>query len=382
MAAMTLLAGAGLFVESFVNLQRVNLGFQPDGLLTASLVPPRARYPSRDAVRELIDAAVTRAAAIPGAADAAFTTMLPLSGGQIMFSFRIYGRPPAANPRDAPVGAYRAVSTNYFETMGMTITSGRAFTPDDRPGGAAVAVVNEAMVQKYWPGESPVGARIGLNGVETTVVGVVGDVHHKGPGIAPDAEMFVPYGQASVRQGWIVVRTTAEPASLGGALRAAVRDADPNLPLASVRTMASRAADATAEPRFLATLLSSFSLVAVALALVGVYGLLSFTVTQRAREIGVRMAVGATAASVMRMVLVESVLVSAAGAAAGAVCAAWLSRLVRAQLFGVAPGDPTTLFLLFAALLAAAAAASLRPARRAATIDPVVAMRNDHLRSE
>jgi ABC-type antimicrobial peptide transport system permease subunit len=146
--------------------------------------------------------------------------------------------------------------------------------------------------------------------------------------------------------------------------------------------MASRAADATAEPRFLATLLSSFSLVAVALALVGVYGLLSFTVTQRAREIGVRMAIGATAASVMRMVLVESVLVSATGAAAGAVCAAWLSRLVRAQLFGVAPGDPTTLFLLFAALLAAAAAASLRPARRAATIDPVVAMRNDHLRSE
>lgn len=318
-AAMTLVIGAGLFVRSLIGLQHVDLGFVPDRLLTASIAPPRGTYRSEEAVRGLFDQMVERASTLPGVQSAAITSVLPLSGAQIMFNFRIEGRPPANTPNDQPVASFRSVSQNFFTTMGMRIVEGRGFQPDDRASSTVVAVVNQALVKRYWNGVSPIGAHIGVNGNDATIVGVVADVHHTSPAATPEGEMYLPYAQLSARQGWIVVRTTGDPAALGGTLRASMREIAPNLPLARVRSMTSLVADSVAQSRFLATLLTAFSSVAAVLALMGVYGLLAFSVSQRVREIGVRMALGATRASVIRLVLRQSLGVVIGGVAIGAI---------------------------------------------------------------
>jgi putative ABC transport system permease protein len=296
---------------------------------------------------------------------------------QINFSFRIRGRPLGRTPGEEPVASFRSVGQTFFETMGMTILEGRGFTPDDRAGAPIVAVVNEALVKRYWAGLSPIGQEIGMNGYPVTIVGVAADVHHTGPADVPDGEMYVPYAQMGARGGWLVLRTSADPAAIVPALRLAMREVDPNLPLASVRPMSALVAGSVAQPRFLATLLTGFSSVAAVLALVGVYGLIAFSVGQRVREIGVRMALGATRASVVILVLRQSLGVVLAGVVAGVFAGAALSRVVESFLFGIEPGDPATIATLAALILAAALAASYVPARRASHIDPVVALRDD-----
>jgi putative ABC transport system permease protein len=376
-AAMALLAGAGLFVRTLVNLQHVDLGFQPDRLMTASISPPRGSYGSPEAIRGLFDAALARVSRLPGVESAAITSVLPLSGMQLNFSFRIQGRAPAANPRDNPVASFRSVSANFFQTMGMRLVEGRTLSPDDRAGAPSSVVVNQTLAKKYWPGASPVGAKLYLNGDECTIVGVVADIHSGGPAAAPDGEAYVPYAQLGARAGWLVVRTAGDPAAIATPMRQAMRDVDPNLPLALVRSMPSLAANAVAQPRFLASLLSGFSGVAVALAVMGVYGLLSFSVSQRSREIGVRMALGARPGAVVWLVLRESLMIVTAGAVIGAIAGGLLSTIVRSMLFGVAAGDPWTIAWLSAALILVSLVASVLPARRAAGIDPVVALRVD-----
>lgn len=376
-AAMTLLVGAGLFVRTLVNLQNVDLGFQPDRLMTASISPPRGSYRTPEAIRGLFDATLERVSRVPGVESAAITSVLPLSGQQINFSFRIDGRPPGANPRDQPVASFRSVSANYLQTMGMRLVEGRMHAADDRAGAPMAIVVNQALGRKYWPGASPLGAKLFLNGDEATVVGVVSDIHHAGPSAVPDGEAYVPYAQMGARGGWLVVRTAGDPSAIAAPLRAAMRDVDPNLPLALVRSMPSLVSNSVAQPRFLASLLTGFSAVAVALAVMGVYGLLSFSVSQRSREIGVRMALGARPGSVVWLVLGESLLVVTTGAVIGAVAGGLLSTVVRSMLFGVSAGDPATIAYLAAGMVAVSLVASYLPARRAAGIDPVVALRVD-----
>ncbi len=376
-AAMTLLVGAGLFVRTLVNLQNVDLGFQPDRLMTASISPPRGSYRTPEAIRGLFDATLERVSRVPGVESASITSVLPLSGQQINFSFRIEGRPPGANPRDQPVASFRSVSANYLQTMGMRLVGGRLHSAEDRAGAPMAIVVNQALGRKYWPGASPLGAKLFLNGDEATVVGVVSDIHHAGPSAVPDGEAYVPYAQMGARGGWLVVRTSGDPAAIAAPLRAAMRDVDPNLPLALVRSMPSLVANSVAQPRFLASLLTGFSAVAVALAVMGVYGLLSFSVSQRSREIGVRMALGARPGAVVWLVLGESLLVVTTGAVIGAVAGGMLSTVVRSMLFGVSAGDPATIAYLAAGLVAVSLVASYLPARRAAGIDPVVALRVD-----
>jgi putative ABC transport system permease protein len=376
-AAMTLLVGAGLFVRTLVNLQNVDLGFQADGLMTASISPPRGSYRTPEAIRGLFDAALERVSRVPGVESAAITSVLPLSGMQVNFSFRIQGRPPGSSPRDQPVASFRSVSPNYLQTMGMRIVEGRGLSADDRAGAPMAVVVNQALVRKYWPGESPLGAKFYLNGDEATVVGVVADIHHAGPAAVPDGEAYVPYAQLPARGGWLVIRTSGDPAAIASPIRVAMRAVDPNLPLALVRSMPSLVASSVAQPRFLASLLSWFSVVAVVLAVMGVYGLLSFSVSQRSREIGVRMALGARPAAVVWLVIRQSLFVVGAGALIGGVGGGLLSSVVRSMLFGVAPGDPATIGYLAAGMVAVSLVASYVPARRAAGIDPVVALRVD-----
>ena len=376
-AAMTLVVGAGLFVRSLVGLQHVDLGFKPDQLLIASVSPPRGTYREDEALRGLFDRMIARAALLPGVESASLTSVLPLSGSQINFNFRINGRPPGRTPGDQPVASFRAVGQEFFPTMGMTILEGRGFTPDDRAGAPVVAVVNQALVKRYWNGVSPIAARIGVNGHDVTIVGVAADVHHAGPAAVPDGELYVPYSQIGSRNGWLVLKVKSDPSGQIRALRAAMREIDPNLPLATVRPMTELVASSVAQPRFLATVLAWFSAIAVALALMGVYGLLTFAVSQRVREIGVRMALGATRTAVVTGVLRQSLSVVAAGVLVGALAGAGFSKVVKSLLFGVEPGDPTTIAGVAVAIVLASLLASYLPARRAARIDPVVALRDE-----
>ncbi len=375
--AMTLVIGAALFVQSLLRLQAVDLGFRPIGLLVASISPPRGTYQGPDAIRDLFDRTLARGSMLKGVTAASLTSLLPLSGGNINLSFDIVGRPAPRTPGEAPVASYRAVGPSYFETMGMAMRNGRGFTAADRNGVPGVAVINEALAKRYWEGTSPLGARLFMNGDELTVVGIVTDIRHTGPATAADAELYVPYAQLPPRSATLVLRTAGDPAALIPSLRAMMRDIDPALPLGTVRPMTTLVADRIAQPRFMATLLTWFASVAAILAVMGVYGLLSFSVTQRTREIGVRMALGAGRNSVVGMVVRQSLVVVGVGIVLGAAVGAALSQTVQSQLFAVEPGDPTTIVLMAALMLAASGIASYFPARRASRVDPVVALRND-----
>jgi predicted lysophospholipase L1 biosynthesis ABC-type transport system permease subunit len=233
------------------------------------------------------------------------------------------------------------------------------------------------MARRYWSGKTPLGAKVTINDLEAAVVGVVADVHHRGPGATPGPEMYIPFAQFNARQTIIVLRTTGDPARIAHALRAAVREIDPSLPLANVVTMAALVEQSVAQPRFLAALLTGFSLLAAVLALVGVYGLLSFSVSRRVRELGVRMALGAGRGRVLRLVLEQSAALVGIGLAIGVAGAMVLSKLLASLLFGVRPGDPATVAAMAAGIAAAALLASLPPALRAARIDPVTALREE-----
>jgi predicted permease len=261
--------------------------------------------------------------------------------------------------------------------MGMRLLQGRDLTPLDAENAPGAVLVNETLVRRYWAGRSPLGARISLNDLEATIVGVVADVRHRGPSVPPQAELYVPFTQFSSRQAVIVLRTVDDPARATAALRAAMRDIDPALPLANVTTMKTLMERSVSQPRFLAALLTGFAGLAALLALVGVYGLLSFSVSRRLRELGVRMALGAGRWRVMRQVLGQSAVLVAAGLVAGVTMAIALSRLLRTLLFGVRPGDPATIVAMACAIAVAAILASVPPALRASRIDPIVALREE-----
>ncbi len=376
-AAMTLVVGAGLFVRSLIGLQQVDLGFQPERLLTASVSPPRAAYPATESVQNLFGRMLARATQVPGVESVSMTSVLPLSGMQINFNFQIAGRLPSRTPGQDPVASFRSVGPTYFETMGMRVVEGRGLGAQDREGAPMVAVLNQALVKRYWSGVSPVGSTIGINGDQAEIVGIVADVHHTGPAKPPEGEVYLTYNQLGARGGWLVLRSAGEPATVASSLRAAMGEIDPNLPLATVRPMSSLVENSTAQPRFLATLLLGFAGVAATLAVMGVYGLVSFSVGQRTREIGVRMALGASRRSVTTMVLGQSLRLVVGGVGLGALGAIALSRLVQAMLFGIEPHDPLTLATMALLMLIATLVASYLPARRAALVDPVTALRED-----
>jgi putative ABC transport system permease protein len=375
--AFVLVVGAALLIRTLVTLQHVDMGFTPDHVLTAAVAPPRTQYRDPAALRQLYGRLLERASTIPGVRAAALTNMLPLSGGDFNLSFAIEGRARVATPGAEPVAGARIVSPSYVSTMGVRLVQGRDLSPLDTENAPGAALVNETMARRYWPNASPLGARILLPDLELTVVGVVGDVHHRGPGATPGAEMYIPYEQFVARQVVIALRTTGDPARSASALRAVMREIDPALPLANVRTMDQLLSQNIAQPRFLAALLTGFAGLAALLALVGVYGLLSFSVSRRARELGVRMALGAGRTRVVTLVLGQSAALVGIGLVAGVALAMTLTRLLRTLLFGVRPGDPTTVVAMAGGIALAALLASLPPALRASRIDPVIALREE-----
>jgi len=381
--AMLLLVGAGLLLRSFSRLQEVPPGFQADHLLVADLPLSLTAYSKPQQRFEFFDRLVARAKSLPGVRSAGAASFLPVSGGGGALHFNINGRPPKS-PHDYTVTGYRTVTPNYFETLGMPLAQGRFFTAADTEKAPTVVVINSAMARTYFPGENQLGKRLQLGAIPESdvpwmeVVGVVGDVR-QGLDLDPQAEMYLPYRQADqvlpVFQLSIVLRTATDPLLQAAALRSALGEIDPNQPLVRVRTMEENMAATVAQPRFRTWLIGIFAALALVLAGVGVYGVMSYTVTQRTSEIGIRVTLGAQPEDVFHIIVGEGLRLALAGVGAGILAALALTRLLRSFLYGVSAYDPLTFGGVALILTLVAVAASFFPARRATLVDPLVALR-------
>lgn len=379
---VVLLTAAGLMIRSFIELQRVDLGFRPDHLLTMRLQPSPARYDSAATLRAFYGELLERTRALPGVRDAAAITDIFLSETPNSTGFVVEGQPlvPDAERVETP---FDAVTPGYFQVMGIPIVRGRAFTDQDRSGSPLVAIINEEMANRYWPTEDAVGKRFKFGDDPEseqpwmTVVGVVSDMRRTGFDRPVRYETFLSHAQFTARTMTLVVRTVGEPGQMAGPVRQAVRTIDPDQPVFEVRTMDEMLSGMIAQRRFSMALIATFASLALVLALVGVYGVTSYLVAQRTREIGVRLALGADPRSVVGMVVRQGMAVAAVALALGVAAALALTRLMAGLLYGVSSTDLLTFAAVVALLAAVTAVANWLPARRAARVDLSVALRGD-----
>jgi putative ABC transport system permease protein len=383
--AMLLLVGAGLLLRSFSRLQEIPPGFQPDHLFVADLPLSQTAYAKPEQRYDFFDRVVDRVRTLPGVRSAGAASFLPVSGGGGLIHFNIAGRPPKS-PHDYTAAGYRTVTPNYFETLGVPLMQGRFFTPADKEHAPAVIVINTTMLHTYFPNENPLGKKIQLGATPDPdptnpymeVVGVVGDVL-QGLGDDPKAEMYLPYRQADgvlpVFQLSLVLRTSGDPLQQAAAVRTELSQIDPNQPLVKVRTMEDNMSATVAQPRFRTWLIAIFASLAALLAAVGIYGVMSYSVTQRTNEIGIRVTLGAQPTDVFRTVVGEGLRFALVGVSIGLISGLILTRLLQSFLYGISPFDPITFSAVTILLLGVATAASYFPARRATKVDPIVALR-------
>ncbi|HXO20335.1 MAG TPA: ABC transporter permease [Thermoanaerobaculia bacterium] len=374
--SLVLLIGAGLMIRSFAQLSEVDPGFRPAGLLTARVNLPDAKYGDDRKSIAFFDDLLSRLAALPGAKSAAAVAPLPLSGNQISLAVLPVGRP--ARPGEKRSANWRTVSAGYFRTMGIPLLRGRAFDRRDGPSARAM-IVNQTMARREWPGEDPLGKRvtIGWNDITCEVVGVVGDVRHQRLDVDAGAEMYTAYPETPYSRMDLVVRAAGDPRRLAGALRAAVRQVDPDQAVYSLRPMTELMSQSKARARFGLVLLGAFAGLALALAAVGIYGVMAYTVVQRTHEIGIRMALGAGRVRVLRLVVRDGAALALAGLALGTAGALAVTRFLSSLLFAVSTRDPLTFAAVPAILGGVALLASYLPARRATRVDPLVALRHE-----
>jgi putative ABC transport system permease protein len=383
--AMSLLVGSGLLLRSFSRMQEVSLGFQADHLLVADLPLSESAYAKPEQRYGFYDRLIERSRTLPGGRAAAAASFLPVSGGGGLIHFNITGHPPKT-AHDYVAAGYRAVTANYFETLGVPLLQGRLIRSADNEKSPSVVVINAAMAHVYFPNENPLGKRMQIgatpdNQIPTMeIVGVVGDVT-QGLGLEPKAEMYIPYRQLDqllpIFQMSIVLRTAGDPHLQAVALRSALAEIDPNQPLVKVRTMEDNMATTIAQPRFRTWLIGIFAALALTLAAVGIYGVTSYSVTQRTSEIGIRVALGAQPADVFRILVGEGLRFALIGVAVGLVGALILTRLLASFLYGVSASDPLIFLSVAFLMIAISAAASFFPARRATRVDPMVALRHE-----
>jgi putative ABC transport system permease protein len=384
--SLLLVTGAALLTRSFAQQRHVDLGFQPGDALTLRVDLTRADYPDAAQVvrthREIAD----RVAALPGVSAAGAARILPLTGTIGDWSITIENRPAVEG--ENPNADWQIVTAGYLETMGIPIRRGRAITRADDERAPLVAVVNEAMASRYWPGQDPLGKRFHLGSRDQPwieIVGLVGAVRHNAVLEDARAEMYLPHAQfvrakngGSAQYGMtLIARTAGDALRLLPLVREQVRAVDPRLPISDVRTLDAVTAAALAEPRFTTLLMSVLALLALALCGIGLYGVVSFITARRTHEIGVRMALGARPAAICALIVRDGLAMTVLGVALGLLGSLWAGRLLAGQLYGVSPLDPTALLAAPALLLAVAAAAALVPAWRAARADPAVALRHD-----
>jgi putative ABC transport system permease protein len=377
--AVVLLVGAGLLIQSLWRLQRVSPGFESQNLLTFVVGIPEVKYPTARQAQFYRDL-TARIQSLPGVRSASSVIPLPLSGDLFSISFETEGRPVAKG--DQPSADFFAINDGYFKTLGVPILKGRDFNERDGEKAPGVIIVNQAFAQKFFPGEDPVGKRVkpGISTDETKpamreIVGVVGDVRNRNLSSELRPGYFLPMAQIPFNQMTVIVRTTNDPRSLITAVQNEVHSMDSEVPVFNIKTMDEHIAVTVAAPRFNTTLLAIFAVVALILTIVGLYGVMSYAVAQRTNEIGIRMALGARFTDVLTLVFKQGMILVLIGEAIGLAGAFALTRVIRRLLFGVTPTDLSTFVAVAAILAAVALLATFIPARRAAKVDPLVALR-------
>jgi putative ABC transport system permease protein len=376
--ALVLLVGAGLMLKSFARLRSVDPGFEPDNLLTMRVSLPVRKYKEDAQVVAFTRQAAERLAALPGVEAAGAVNYLPFAGPGAATNFKIVGRPDPP-PGEEPDTDVRVTDENYFRAMGVPLLRGRMYTAQESAERGQVAVVTQSFVEKYFPNEDPIGKQLLVNMKDkpnpTEIVGVVGDLKLHTLDEAPQPTVYWPHAELVYSNMTFVVRAKGDPAALGTAARGAIQSIDADQPVADMRPMEQFLAESMARARFSATLLGVFALVALVLAGVGVYGVMAYAVAQRTHEIGVRVALGAQARDVLRLVLGQGMALAGAGLALGLLGAFALTRLLASLLFEVSTTDLVTYATLTGFLLLVALLACLIPARRATKVDPMVALR-------
>jgi putative ABC transport system permease protein len=373
--ALVLLVGAALMVQSFLRLRQVDPGFRPENVLAADLSLPASRYKDVRQVLNFQRQLLERIAALPGVSSVGAAAYLPFSGTNNSWTIAIEG-----HPGDWPEPGWRPVTANYFRTMGTSLVEGRDFTAsDDDQTAPGVAIINEAAARAYWPGEEPLGSRFKLEGRTYSVVGVVKDVKHVRLDGETKPEVYFPYSQLPItwRGMTVIARTEIAPEQLATALRSVVEELDKDQPVYNVRTLESLLAKSVARPQFHLLLLSSFAALALLLASLGLYGVMSYSVSQRTHEIGIRMAFGAQPRDALNLVIGAGLTLTLIGIAIGLLAAFALTRVMESLLFGLSATDPLTFAAVALLLIVVAFLACYLPARRATKVDPMIALRHE-----
>jgi putative ABC transport system permease protein len=374
--AVAITTGAVLLLRSFVSVTNVNPGFETENLLTWQMNIPQRLTNSADRLAFYQDF-FTRMESLPGVVSVGGTTRVPLGSTSVSTTIQVEGRPvPVA---EQPEVQFRRAMHNYFETMGIPIRRGRSFNSSDGPTAPQVAVINETMARKVFPNQDPVGqhVRMGPNpsGPWTTIVGVIGDVKHGGLEEEMQPELYITYLQGPPVGPFIVLRTAGDPAALAETVRAEVRNIDKTVPIYDMRTMSTLRSEAVSTRRFILLVVAAFGALALGLAAIGVYGVMSLVVSERTREVGVRLALGAEPSQLLTMIVGQAAKLAAVGVAIGIAAALPLAPFLDSQLYGVESFDPATFVIVPVALVVIAALAALVPARRAMRVDPVTALR-------
>jgi len=385
--SLILLAGAGVLLKSFSKLQTVETGFDPHGVLAVRLSLPKARYPNLAGVTRFYDALLPRVQTLPGVSAGAVINVLPLSGVISSIPFTVVGR--AFSKEQIPDAQYRNVSPMYLRAMRIPLLAGREFNESDTDRTQLVCHVNETLAKRYWPAGDAVGAHVMLDDNdskprEAEIVGIIHDVKDRGLEASPSFDVYIPFRQTHedevvwlrANQYW-VLRTDGDPLALANAFREQVRSVDSDVATSNVRSMDQYLSHTIAPRRFNLQLLSVFALAALALALAGIYGVISFSVNQRSHEIGVRMAMGARHSHVLRMVIADGIKPVLAGLALGILCIFALSKVLASMVFAVSTSDPATLAAVTLMFGCVSLAALYLPARRATKVDPLVILRTD-----
>jgi predicted permease len=370
--AVVLLAGAGLTLRSFSNLLAVDTGFTPAGVLTVQFALPAGRYDDDQARRAFYARAFADIAAVPNVETVGAAMVTPLTGNNWSAPLQRIDRPLAAGQRPPEVG-WQLASEGYFRALRIPLRRGRLFHASDATG-PAVVIISEAVAARFFAGEDPLGHRINLGDVQPEIVGVVGNVRRASLSDDPRADLYFPFERVMSPSTTLFVRASGDPIAALPAVRAAVRRIEPHAVLYETRTLSAIAEESAAVTRLATRLLSGFAVIALLLAAIGVYGVMSYRVRLRTRELGTRLALGASPRDITRLVLLQASAIAVVGLAVGMAAALALGRTLTSVLFEVEPWDPATLASAAVLLAAATLAASYLPARRAARVDPVSAL--------
>jgi putative ABC transport system permease protein len=385
--AVVLLIGAGLLARSFVALTNVNTGYHADNVVTMSVSLPNTKYPWDQQAINFVHQVLDRVRRLPEVQNTAIAFGRPLSENGMRVTFERTDRPPST-PDKRLVADVRVVTPDFFSTLRIPLVAGRGLQITDSPNAPQAVVVSQAFVKQFYPNENPLGKHIVVgwgrqrseNKADTVnaggeIVGVIADVKSYGANEATPSTVYLPFDQAPLGDVSVLVRATASTALTINGTRAAIKEVDGDLPVFDVRTMTEVVSDSVAQPRFYAILLGSFAGIALVIAALGIYGVISYAVSQRTRELGIRIALGAQKERVVRLVIGQGLTLTLLGIAVGIAGALIMTRLIATMLFGVAPADPLTFVGVATMFVLVACLASYLPARRAAGVDPIIAMR-------